>query len=163
VRLRLFGYTTAVALPTPQAVKDLPLGGPTAVAFAAVPDSKVQTRIDRSTKLLGSAEAKRHTQRDDAVLLLTAHMLYLELLAQGLIPGGGGGGGGLGVLTSVRLDGVGSKSFGVQSQSVSELTDWYEAWSPWAVPLKAILTTFPPSIATAQWPLAQSDYGDLLA
>lgn len=143
-----------MALPTPADVKDLPLAGPTVAAFAAVSDAKVQQRIDIAAKLLGSAQVRRHTQRDQAVLLLTAHMLYLELVALGVIAGSGGGGGGIGVLTSVHLDGVGSKSFGVQAQSVAQLNDWYQAWSPWSVPLHAILDSFPPSIATAQWPLA---------
>jgi len=134
-------------------VKDLPLGGAVALAFAGVSDAKIQVRIDRSAKLLGSSEVKAHTQRDDAVLLLTAHLLYLELLGQGLIPGGGGGGGGA-VLTSVTLQGVGSKSFGISAQTVAEINDWMSAWSPWSVPLHAILSSFPPSIATSQWPWA---------
>lgn len=144
-------------LPTPADVKDLPLAGPTVAAFAAVSDAKLQTRIDRAAKLLGSAEVKKHTQRDDAVLLLTAHLLYLELVGLGVLGIGGGGGGGAGVVTAARLDGVGSFSFGVQAQTVVQLNDWYAAWSPWSVPLHAILDSFPPAIVTAQWPWQNID------
>jgi hypothetical protein len=143
-----------MALPTPDDVQDLPLAGPTVAAFAAVSDAKIQLRIDRAAKLLGSAAVKKHTQRDDAVLLLTAHLLYLELKALGVNVGGGGGGNGGALLTGVSLDGVGSKSFGVQAQAAVDLNDWYKTWSPWSVDLHAILDSFPPSIVTAQWPLA---------
>lgn len=135
-------------------MKDVPLSGPCVAAFAAVSDAKVQVRIDRAAKLIGSAAVKRHTQRDDAVLLLTAHLLYLELAALGVNVGGGGGANGASLLTSVSLDGAGSKSFGVQAQAVVDLNDWYKTWSPWSVPLHAILDSFPPSIVTAQWPYA---------
>jgi len=137
-----------VALPTPADVKALPLSAALALIFAGVADARVQELIDTAAKILGSPEVKRHTQRDRAVLLLAAHLLYLQLAAEGAINANGGGIAGA-VLSSVTLQGVGTKSWAVSAVSQADLADWQTAYSPWLVQLNAILDTFPPGIATA--------------
>lgn len=141
-----------MALPTPAQVKALPLSAVLKLVFASIPDDAIQELIDLVAGWFGSAEVKRHTQRDKAVLYGTAHLLYTQLAAEGLVPGGGGGGGG-GPLSSVTLQGVGSKSWAVQAFKPAELGDWLLQWSPWKIPLQGILDTFPPGIAVAHMPL----------
>jgi hypothetical protein len=140
-----------MALPTPADVKALPFSASLAATFASIADAKIQTLIDEVAKLFGSEEVKRHSQRDQAVLLGAAHSLYLALQAEGVIGGGGGGGGGA-VLSSVTLQGVGTKSWAVSAFEPEQLSDWLLTPSPWLSRLKAILDTFPPGIITAQWP-----------
>lgn len=140
-----------MALPTPADVKDLPFGAALLAAFAAVPDAKVQRLIDNCASWFGSAEVLRHTQRDEAVLYGAAQLLWIALNAEGLIPGGGGGGGGgLGVVSSRRLDGVGSVGYAVGAFSPEQQVDWLAIPTPFSAKLHGILDTFPPGISTAQ-------------
>lgn len=142
-----------MTLPTPADVKALPLGSKWSLAFAAVADSVIQEQfIDNVSKLFGSAEVKQHTQRDEAVLYGAAHLLALRLLDEGEVSGGGGGGGGGEVLSSVKLDGVGTKSWAVAAWTPEQLNDWLTRRSPFSMKLHAILDTFPPGIATANGP-----------
>jgi hypothetical protein len=141
-----------MALPTPAQVKNLPLSAALKAIFAAVDDAAVQTFIDNCASAFGSSEVKRHSRRDEAVLYGAAHLLWLALYDEGAIPGGGGGGGGVGVLSGVTLVGVGSKSFAVQALTPAQESDWLVRKSPFSTKLHMILETFPPGIATANWP-----------
>lgn len=138
-----------MALPTPADVKNLPFSPALLAAFAAVADAKVQELINNVAKWFGSAEVRRHTQRDEAVLYGAAHLLYLALAAEGMLPNGGGGGG-VGVVSSQRLEGVGSVSYAVTALSPEQETDWLAKTSPFSLKLHGILDTFPPGISTAQ-------------
>ena len=138
-----------ITYPTPADVKGLPFAPKWIAAFALVPDDKLQKQfIDNCGTLFGSAEVLRHTQRNEAVLYGAAHLLAMRLLDEGVVEGGGGGGGFGGPLSSVRLDGVGSKSFAVAAWSPDDLNDWLKRVTPWSPKLHAILDTFPPAIFT---------------
>lgn len=136
-----------MALPTPADVKNLPFSAALLAAFAAIPDAKIQTLIDNVAKWFGSAEVRRHTQRDEAVLYGAAHLLYLALAAEGVVPGGGGGI--VGVVNSQRLDGVGSVGYAVTALTPEQVNDWLAQASPFSIKLHGILATFPPGISTA--------------
>ena len=141
-----------MALPTPAQVKALPLSAALAAAFAAIADDRVQEFIDNCASFFGSAEVKRHTKRDEAVKYGAAHLLWLQLADEGALPGGGVGPGGVGVLSSIKLDGVGSKSYAVTALDPAQESDWLIRKSPFSTKLNAILSTFPPGISTASWP-----------
>lgn len=146
----MFGYPLSVALPTPADVKDLPFGAALLAAFAAVPDAKVQTLINNVAKWFGSAEVLRHTQRDEAVLYGAGHLLYLALVAEGIIAGGGGGGGLGAVVSSRTLEGVGTESYSVVALTPEQVNDWLMQSSPFSLKLNGILATFPPGISTTR-------------
>lgn len=136
-----------IPFPTPADVKALPLSVKWTLAFAAISDAKIQAQfIDNVATLFGSAEVLRHTQRNEAVLYGAAHLLAMRLIDEGAIGGGGGGGGFQGPLSSVRLDGVGSKSFAVAAWAPADLNDWLKRPTPFASKLHAILDTFPPGM-----------------
>lgn len=139
-----------MALPVPADVKALPFGAPLTAAFAAIADAKIQTLINNCASWFGSAEVRRHTQRDEAVLYGAGHLLYLALAAEGLVPPAPGGGGVYGPVSSQSLDGVGSIGYAVTALTPAQVVDWLERWSPFAYKLHAILATFPPAITTAQ-------------
>lgn len=138
-----------MALPTPADVKALPFSAALTAAFAAVTDGKIQTLIDNVAKWFGSAEVQRHTQRDEAVLYGAAHLLYLALVAEGVIVGPGGGGGLGAVVSSRSLEGVGSESYAVVALTPAQANDWLALSSPFSLKLHGILATFPPSVSTA--------------
>ena len=136
-----------IPFPTPADVKDLPLAVKWTLAFAAISDAKIQVQfIDNCATLFGSAEVLRHTQRNEAVLYGAAHLLALRLIDEGVIGGGGGGGGFNGPLSSVHLDGVGSKSFAVAAWTSDDLNDWLKRPTAFSPKLHAILDTFPPGM-----------------
>jgi hypothetical protein len=141
-----------MALPTPAQVKNLPLSPALKAIFATVADAAVQVFIDNCASAFGSAEVKKHSRRDEAVLYGAAHLLWLGLFDEGAIPGGGGGGGGVGVLSGVSLVGVGSKSFAVNALTPEQESDWLVRKSPFSTKLHMILETFPPGIAVTTWP-----------
>lgn len=126
---------------TPQQVRDLSIAG----LFATISDAVIQEFIRTSSNLLGSDYARAHTQREDGVAYLAAHRLWLRLKGEGALSGGGGGGQ-VGVVSSMTLTGVGSMGFAVSAQSVSEINDWLQAWSPWSVDLHAIVDSFGPAV-----------------
>lgn len=138
-----------MALPTPAQVKALPFSAALIAAFAAVPDTKIQPLIDNGAAWFGSAEVLQHTQRDEAVLYLAGHLLYLALAAEGLVPGGGGGGGGPGVVSGRHLEGVGSVNYAVTALKPEEIGDWTKQYSPFLTKLMGILDGFPPGISVA--------------
>lgn len=140
-----------MALPTPAQVKNLPLSPALKAIFATVADADVQRFIDNCASAFGSAEVKKHSRRDEAVLYGAAHLLWLGLSDEGMIPGGGGGGG-AGVLSGVTLVGVGSKSFAVEALTPEQESDWLVRKSPFSTKLQMILETFPPGIAVTSWP-----------
>ncbi len=140
-----------MALPTPAEVKNLPLSAALKAVFAAVDDADVQNLINNMASQFGSAEVKKHSRRDEAVKYGAAHLLYLQLQAEDALPGGGGGGG-AGVLSSITLVGVGSKSFAVQALDPEQENDWLTLKSPFSVKLHMIIATFPPGIAVTGWP-----------
>lgn len=142
-----------MALPTPADVKDLPFGAALLAAFAAVPDAKVQRLINNCASWFGSAEVLAHTQRDEAVLYGAAQLLWIALAAEGAIAGGSGGGG-IGVISSQRLEGVGSVSFAVSALTPDQQVDWLTVPTPFTSKLRGILATFPPGIATAHGQLS---------
>lgn len=141
-----------MALPTPAAVKNLPLSASLKAIFAAVDDAAVQAFINNVASAFGSAEVKKHSRRDEAVLYGAAHLLWLGLSDEGAIPGGGGGGGGAGVVSGLTLVGVGSRSLAVQALTPAQENDWKVRKSPFSTKLAMILETFPPGISTASWP-----------
>lgn len=134
-------------LPTVDEVKNLPISPVLLLIFFAIPDDKVQAIINLAAGLLGSNEAKRHTQWTEAVLYLSAHLLYIQLSREGGLPGAGGAGG-VGPVSSRKLDGVGQINYAVAAFTPGQLADWFYAQSPWSVCLMAILDTFPPGIST---------------
>ena len=133
--------------PTPADVKALPLSVAWQAAFAAVPDDVVQVEfINNVAEIFGSPEVLQHTQRNEAVLYGAAHLLALRLIDEGIIAAPGGGGDAFGPLSSVKLDGVGTKSFAVAAWSPEQLNDWLTRRTPFSVKLHMILRTFPPVI-----------------
>lgn len=127
---------------TPQQVRDLSIAG----VFAAISDTVIGNFIRLASNLLGSDYARAHEQREDAVALLAAHLLWLQMKAESVGAGGGGGGGNPGVFSSLSLVGVGSMSFAVTAQTVAELNDWLATWSPWSVQLHALIDSFGPAM-----------------
>jgi hypothetical protein len=126
---------------TPQQVRNLSIAG----LFATGPDAIIANFIRIAANTLGSVYAQAHQQREDAVALLAAHLLWLQMKAE-VAFGGGGGGAVVGVITSLSLTGVGSMGFGIQAQSIAELNDWLTTWSPWSVQLHAIIDSFGPAM-----------------
>jgi hypothetical protein len=128
---------------TPEQVKALSIAG----LFNTISDSVLNEYIRKASNLLGSTYARSHEQREDGVAWLTAHLLWLQLKAEGVIGGGGGGGGnGPGVFSSLSLVGVGSMSFAVTAQTVDQLNDWLQTWSPFSVQMHAIIDSFGPAM-----------------
>lgn len=135
-----------IPFPTPADVKAEPLSLKWLTVFALVPDTRVQRYINSAAELFGSAEVLSHTQRNEAVLYAACHMLALRLMAEGEIGSGGGGGGLSGPLSSVRLDGVGSKSYAVAALDPEDVGDMLKQKTPFLTELNEILKTFPPGI-----------------
>jgi hypothetical protein len=128
---------------TPAQVRNLSIAG----LFAAISDTVMNEYIRVASNLLGSAYARSHQQREDGVVALTAHLLWLQLKAEGALGGGGGGGGnGPGVFSSLSLVGVGSMSFAVTAQTVDQLNDWLQTWSPFSIRMHAIIDSFGPAM-----------------
>lgn len=145
-------YACRVANPTVAQVQNLPLSAALKATFAAVADADVQRFIDNCSAAFGSAEVRRHSRRDEAVLYGAAHLLWLGLSDEGAFSGGGGGGGGAGIVSAVRLEGVGSKNIAITALTAAQENDWLVRKSPFSTKLHMILDTFPPGISTAHWP-----------
>lgn len=135
-----------IPFPTPADVKAEPLTVKWTDAFALVSDERVQRYIDSAAEKFGSPEVLQHTQRNEVVLYAACHMLALRLMAEGAIGGGGGGGGLAGPLSSVKLDGVGSKSYAVVALAPEDVGDMLKQKTPFLTDLNDILKTFPPGI-----------------
>jgi len=137
-------------LPTPAEVKNTPFSAALKAVFNAIADADVQLLIDNCASFFGSAEVKRHTQRCEAVRLGAAHLLYLQLGDEGVLPGVDPG---IGVVSARALKDVGSISYAVTALAPGEIGDWMKRASPFLTKLTLILDTFPPGIATASgWP-----------
>jgi hypothetical protein len=116
---------------TPQQVRNLSIAG----LFNTINDAVMNEYIRVASNLLGSQYARSHQQREDGVAALTAHLLWLQLKAEGALGGGGGGGGnGPGVFSSLSLAGVGS------------MNDWLQTWSPFSIRMHAIIDSFGPAM-----------------
>jgi len=135
-----------ILYPTPAAVKDEPLATLWVDAFAAIPDAKVQRFIDSAAVAFGSRDVLRHTQRNEAVLYGACHLLALRLIAEGIIPDPGGGGGLAGPVSSVKLDGAASISYGIAAWQPADLNDWLLQKTPYSSDLWRVLNSLPPTM-----------------
>ena len=147
-----------VPFPTPADVKAAPLTQKWLDIFATVADTKVQQYINNAAEKFGSAEVLRHSQRNEAVLYAAAHMLALRLMAEGAVSSGGGNGGLAGALSSVRLDGVGAKSFAVTALDPDDVGDMLKQKTPFLTDLMDILKTFPPAIFVTNGAVADGGF-----
>lgn len=129
-------------MPTPTDVRNVSLTG----VFASLTDEQIQRFLDCVTPWFSSEVVIGHSQRDEVITYMTAHAIWVQLKAEqasagtGVIAVGG--------LSSVRLDGVGSKSYAVAALQPANFSDLLKTWSPFVGKLGWLIDTLPPGLTT---------------
>ncbi len=113
--------------------------------FGTLSDTVIQRFIGIVTPWFGAPHIAAHTQLDEIIAYMTAHILAVQMADENNANAGQGAGG-IAPVTSAKLDLAGSKSYAIGALQPADLGDLLQRGSPYLGTLQWLLDTLPPSL-----------------